>query len=54
MRLGGMRRPRAYSNVAHALAETAKFYRRRLWDDADAYVEIWIEKDAADLASSIW
>ncbi len=41
-----MRRPRAYSNIAHALAETAKFYRRRLWDDADAYVEIWIEKDA--------
>ena len=40
------RRPRAYSSVAHALEETAKLYRRRLWDDADAYVEIWIEKDA--------
>lgn len=40
------RRPRAYSSIANALAETAKFYRRRLWDDADAYVEIWIEKDA--------
>jgi hypothetical protein len=40
------RRPRAYSNIAHALAETARFYRRRLWDNADAYVEIWIEKDA--------
>jgi hypothetical protein len=40
------RRPRAYSGIAHALAETAKFYRRRLWDDADAYVEIWVEKDA--------
>jgi hypothetical protein len=32
--------------LRHALAETAKFYRRRLWDDADAYVEIWVEKDA--------
>lgn len=40
------RRPRAYSSIAHALAETARFYRRRLWDDADAYVEIWVEKDA--------
>jgi hypothetical protein len=40
------RKPRTYSTVAHALAETAKFYRRSLWDDAPAYVEIWIEKDA--------
>ena len=40
------RRPRAYASVGHALEETAKFYRRRLWDDAAAYVEIWIEKDA--------
>jgi hypothetical protein len=28
------------------LRETAKFYRKSLWDDVDAYLEIWLEKDA--------
>jgi len=41
-----MRRPRTYSNIAHALRETAKFYRRALWDHSPSYVEVWIEKDA--------
>ena len=41
-----MRRPRTYSNISHALRETAKFYRRALWDHSEHYVEIWIEKDA--------
>lgn len=40
------RKPQTYSSIAHALAETAQFYRRSLWRDSDAYVEIWIEKDA--------
>jgi hypothetical protein len=40
------RRPRTFSSVEEALKETAKFYRKSLWDDADAYVEIWLEKDA--------
>jgi hypothetical protein len=40
------RRPRTYSSIGHALRETAKFYRKALWEDAEAYVEIWIEKDA--------
>jgi hypothetical protein len=40
------RRPRAYSSIGDALKETARFYRRRLWDDAEAYVEVWVEKDA--------
>ena len=26
--------------------DTAEIYRRRLWSEADCYVEIWIEKDA--------
>jgi hypothetical protein len=29
-----------------ALAETAKLYRKSLWTDADAYCEVWLEKDA--------
>jgi hypothetical protein len=29
-----------------ALKETAAFYRKALWADADSYVEIWLEKDA--------
>src|SRR6266567_2527179 len=40
------RRPRTFSSVEEALKETAKFYRKSLWEDADAYVEIWLEKDA--------
>jgi len=40
------RRPRTFSSVEEALKETAKFYGKSLWDDADAYVEIWLEKDA--------
>jgi hypothetical protein len=40
------RKPRTFSSVEEALKETAKFYRKSLWDDADAYVEIWLEKDA--------
>src|SRR5262245_35049847 len=40
------RRPRTFSSVQEALKETAKFYRKSLWDDAEAYVEIWLEKDA--------
>ncbi len=40
------RRPRTYDGIQAALEETAKFYRKSLWADADAYVEIWLEKDA--------
>lgn len=40
-----MRKPRTFSGLAHAIAHTAKTYRRALWDDSDAYVEIWLEKD---------
>lgn len=41
-----MRKPSTYSGLGHLLTETAKFYRRDLWDDASVYVEIWCEKDA--------
>jgi hypothetical protein len=40
------RRPRTYSSIEDALNETARLYRKRLWDNASAYVEIWLEKDA--------
>ncbi len=41
-----MRKPATYSNLEQAVQETAQFYRRRLWDDQDVYVEVWLEKDA--------
>jgi hypothetical protein len=46
------RKPRTFNGVEQALQETAKFYRKNLWADADCYVEIWLEKDA--LAGVLW
>ncbi len=59
MRLGGdlpygwiadqtrwMRKPRSFGTLHAALRQTAETYRRALWADQDAYVEIWLEKDA--------
>lgn len=40
------RKPRTYDGIAHALAETARYYRKALWSQADANVEVWLEKDA--------
>jgi len=40
------RRPRTYDGIEDALEETARLYRKSLWNDADSYVEIWLEKDA--------
>lgn len=39
------RKPRTFHGLDDALWQTARAYRRLLWDDQDAYVEIWIEKD---------
>ena len=41
-----MRKPRTFSSLDSALHNTARTYRRALWDEQDAYVEIWLEKDA--------
>ena len=41
-----MRKPRSYSSLEEAIARTAETYRRDLWRDQDAYVEIWVEKEA--------
>src|SRR5262249_47174797 len=40
------RKPDTFDSVEDALRETARFYRKSLWRDADSYVEIWLEKDA--------
>ena len=40
------RKPRTFHSVEDALQNTAAFYRKSLWRDADFYVEIWLEKDA--------
>jgi hypothetical protein len=40
------RKPRTHSSLEEALRRTAETYRRSVWDDQDAYVEIWLEKDA--------
>jgi hypothetical protein len=40
------RKPNTFGSVEEALSETAQFYRKALWSDVDAYVEIWLEKDA--------
>jgi hypothetical protein len=41
-----MRKPDSYSSLNDAVALTARTYRRALWDDQNAYVEIWCEKEA--------
>ena len=41
-----MRKPRTYSGLAAMLQNSCRTYRKALWDDQDAYVEIWSEKDA--------
>jgi hypothetical protein len=40
------RKPTTFTSVEEALEDTAKFYRKSLWADADSHVEIWLEKDA--------
>src|SRR5882757_1879880 len=40
------RRPITFDSVEQALKETARLYRKSMWRDAGAYVEIWLEKDA--------
>jgi len=40
------RKLRSFGSIQEALDETAHFYRKALWADTDACVEIWLEKDA--------
>jgi hypothetical protein len=41
-----MRKPDTYTSMEAMLANCQRTYRRALWDDQDAYVEIWLEKEA--------
>jgi len=47
-----MRKPRTWSSAKLAAERTAATYRKALWEDADEYVEIWLEKDA--LSGVLW
>ncbi len=40
-----MRKPHTFNSLEDALHHTARTYRRALWNDQAAYVEIWCEKD---------
>lgn len=41
-----MRKPQSHNSLTTFLDEQQTLYRRDLWQDQDAYVEIWLEKDA--------
>ena len=41
-----MRKPTTWNSVDSLLSSVVQSYRRDLWEDQDAYVELWIEKDA--------
>ena len=37
--------PQTYSSLDDALEDMQTYYRRNLWDNQNAYVEIWLEKE---------
>jgi hypothetical protein len=41
-----MRKETTFDTMEEALRVTAETYRKSLWTNADAYVEVWLEKDA--------
>jgi hypothetical protein len=41
-----MRKPRTFDGKKDALLAAAKAYRRDVWTHVDAYVEVWLEKEA--------
>ena len=41
-----MRKPRTYTSMEQMLIMSVDLYRRDLWAQQDAYVEVWLEKDA--------
>jgi hypothetical protein len=40
------RKPRTYGSLSAMLENCQETYRRALWNDQDAYVEVWLEKEA--------
>ena len=41
-----MRKPSSYSSLGDMLVESQRLHRRALWDNQDAYVEIWSQRRA--------
>lgn len=41
-----MRKPNSHNGLSSFLEESQRLYRRDLWQDQNAYVEVWLEKDA--------
>ncbi len=41
-----MRKPRTYGSLQGMLYHSQQTYRRAIWNDQDAYVEIWCESDS--------
>ena len=41
-----MRKPNTYNSLSDMLRITKDTYRRALWANQEAYVEVWLEKDA--------
>jgi hypothetical protein len=41
-----MRKPASFTDLKSCLESTANFYRRNVWSNMPAYVEVWVEKDA--------
>jgi hypothetical protein len=40
------RKPTTFNGIEEALQDCAALYRKSLWAKVDAYVEVWLEKDA--------
>ena len=41
-----MRKPRTFNSIDEALENCRDTYRKAVWSNVDAYVEVWCEKDA--------
>ena len=41
-----MRKPVSYGSLADCVEQSARTYRRSLWQNRQEYVEVWLEKDA--------
>ena len=41
-----MRKPQTFGSLADCVEQSARTYRRSLWQQSHEYVEVWLEKDA--------
>ena len=41
-----MRKPVSFGSLADCVEQSARTYRRSIWQQRDEYVEVWLEKDA--------